>query len=118
MVDDLHLGARVDAREVGEHREGEVRLVVQAAERRPTTSPGADPDLGLVVALPGRAVEDGRESRLQPAREGSIHRLRRPAGTVGPIARSGQWPRRSLISCWSFIIPKIRPSGRGGQPGT
>jgi pimeloyl-ACP methyl ester carboxylesterase len=28
--------------------------------------------------------------------------LQMPSGTVGPIARSGQWPRRSLISCWSF----------------
>jgi hypothetical protein len=27
------------------------------------------------------------------------------SGTVGPMARSGQWPRRSLTSCWSFIIP-------------
>jgi hypothetical protein len=34
---------------------------------------GADADLGLVVALPGRPVEDGLESRLQPARQGSIH---------------------------------------------
>ena len=27
------------------------------------------------------------------------------SGTVGPMARSGQWPRRSRTSCWSFIIP-------------
>ena len=29
-------------------------------------------------------------------------RSQMPPGTVGPMARSGQWPRRSLMSCWSF----------------
>ena len=62
-----------------------------------------DPDLGLVVALvdgPGQAVA---EARLEPSLEGGVHQT--SVGTVGPIARSGQCPRRSLTSCWSFIIP-------------
>ena len=82
VVDDLHLLAGVDAGEVGEHREGEVRLVMQAAQDVDDVA-RADPDLGLVVALPGRAVQDALESRLQPARKGSIHRLRPRPGRSG-----------------------------------
>ena len=32
-------------------------------------------------------------------------RTQMPAGTVGPTDRSAQWPRRSRMSCCSFIIP-------------
>ena len=117
MVDDLHRVARVDAGEVGQDDEGERRLVVERAEDIRDVA-HADAHLGLVVALLRRTMEDALESRVDAARERSIHRVQTPAGTVGPIARSGQCPRRSLMSCWSFIIPKIRPSGRGGQPGT
>ena len=62
-----------------------------------------DPDLGLVVALVDGCRETFPEAGLEPALEGGVHQT--SSGTVGPIARSGQWPRRSLTSCWSFIIP-------------
>ncbi len=64
-----------------------------------------DPDLGLVVALPDGSEQPLSEAGLEAALEGSIHRAQTPSGTVGPIARSGQWPRRSRTSCWSRIIP-------------
>ena len=34
----------------------------------------SDPELGLVVALPGRPAQDVLEARVEPARECSIHR--------------------------------------------
>jgi hypothetical protein len=72
VVDDLHLRTGVDAREVGEHDEAEVGLVVEAPEHLDDVA-GADADLGLVVPLPGRPVQHIAEPRLQPARERSIH---------------------------------------------
>ena len=63
-----------------------------------------DPDLGLVVTLVDRHRQLGRSrTGPQPSLESGVHQT--SVGTVGPIARSGQWPRRSLTSCWSFIIP-------------
>jgi hypothetical protein len=41
------------------------------------------------VALAGGPVEDAVEARLEAAGKRSIH-PQTPAGTVGPIARSGQ----------------------------
>ncbi len=38
-----------------------------------TTSPGADPDLGLVVALPDRAGELRAEAGLEARLEMAIH---------------------------------------------
>ena len=61
-----------DAGEVGEHDEPEVRLVVERPEDLLDVA-GADADLGLVVALPGRPVQDLAESRLQSARQPSVH---------------------------------------------
>ena len=62
-----------------------------------------DPDLGLVVALVDGRRQPVAEPRLEPSLQGGVHQT--SAGTVGPMARSGQCPRRSLTSCWSFIIP-------------
>ncbi len=103
VVDDLHLGPGVDAGEVGEELEAELRLVVERPHRvRDVARP--DPDLGLVVALADGAGQALAEARLEAPPEDGIHD-QTPSGTVGPIARSGQCPRRSLMSCWSFIIP-------------
>ena len=69
-----------------------------------TRSAGRDPDLGLVVALADRAREPVAERGLEPWRSWrSI--VRRPWARSGPIGRSCHSPRRSLTSCWSFIIP-------------
>ena len=104
VVHDLHVVAGVDAGEVGEHLEVEVRLVVERAQHLDHVARG-DPDLGLVVALADRPGQALAEAGLQALPETAVHRARRPAGTLGPIGRSSQWPRRSLTSCWSFIIP-------------
>jgi hypothetical protein len=56
------------------------------------------------VALPNRARHALAEARLEALPQQGIHG-QTPSGTVGPIARSGQCPRRSLMICWSFIIP-------------
>ena len=105
VVDDLHDLAGVDAGEVGEELEAELRLVVERASGRRTTSPGADPDLGLVVALADRSGQLLAEAGLEARLEASVHASDAPPGRSGRSARSGQWPRRSLTSCWSFIIP-------------
>ena len=103
VVDDLHHLAGVDARQVGQELEAELRLVVERGEDLGHVT-GPDADLGLVVALADRTGQPVAEAALEAGLEGSVH-VRPVLGTVGPIARSGQWPRRSLTSCWSFIIP-------------
>jgi hypothetical protein len=103
VVDDLHRRPGVDAGQVSEEREAELGLVVE----RPDDLPGVartDPQLGLVVTLANRPAETFAEAALDAAAEGWVH-AQTWLGVVGPIARSGQWPRRSLMSCWSFIIP-------------
>ena len=69
-----------------------------------TRSAGLDPDLGLVVALADGPGEPVAERGLEPLAQLAIHR-QTSVGTVGPIGRSCHSPRRSLTSCWSFIIP-------------
>ena len=102
MIDSLHGGAGVDAGQVGQHLEAEVGLVVEGEHHLGHVARG-DPDLGLVMALADGARQLLAEAGLEAPAQGAVHY--RSSGTVGPIGRSGQWPRRSLISCWSFIIP-------------
>ncbi len=103
VVNDLHLGPGVDAGQVGEEVEAEFGLVVEHAHGVSDVA-RPDPDLRLVVALADGAGQALAEARLEASPEDRIHD-QTPSGTVGPIARSGQCPRRSLMSCWSFIIP-------------
>ena len=73
VVDDLHDLARVHAGQVREELEAEARARRGARSGPATTSPGADADLGLVVALadgPGQLVA---EAGLQAGLEASIH---------------------------------------------
>ncbi len=99
----LHVGAGVDAREVGEQDELELRVVVQLAHDLGQVG-RADPDLRLVVALPDGARQAIGEVRLEAAPQLAVHG-QTSVGTLGPTRRSGNLPRRSLTSCWSFIIP-------------
>ena len=72
-------------------------------------------DVLQVAHSPGGHVRSrAQRSPRQPASEASRAMgsatstwcVPRPSrGTTGPTARSGQWPRRSLMRCWSFIIP-------------
>jgi hypothetical protein len=116
VVDDLHDEAGVHAGEIGEELEPQLGLVVECAEHLRHVA-GCDPDLGLVVPLADRPDEAIAEPPFELAPKRAIH-PQTPSGMVGPTGRWSHWPRRSLMSCCSFIIPKIRPSGRGGQPGT
>ena len=103
MVDDLHRRTGVDAGQVRQEGEAELGLVVEGPDDLPGVA-GAYTQLGLVVTLadgPGQALA---EAALEAAAKGWVH-AQTSLGVVGPIARSGQWPRRSLMSCWSFIIP-------------
>ena len=61
MVDDLHVVAGVHAGEVGEDLEVELRVVVERAHDLDQVR-GADPDLGLVVALADGAREPVAEA--------------------------------------------------------
>ena len=104
VVHDLHHLAGVDAGEVGQELEPERRLVVERGDHLGHVA-GRDADLGLVVALADGAGQLRRRSGASRRALNARSTLRPRSGTVGPIARSGQWPRRSLTSCWSFIIP-------------
>ena len=95
--------AGVDAGEVRQELEAEIGLVVEGGQHRDDVA-GPDAHLGLVVALADRPGQLLAEAGLEAGLEPSIH-AQTSCGTVGPMARSGQWPRRSLTSCWSFIIP-------------
>ena len=103
MIDDLEVGPGVHAREVAQVFEPEGRIVVERPHDGRDVA-GADPHLGLVVTLAHGARQEVPERPLDEGAEGTVHGYSW-SGTVGPIARSGQWPRRSLTSCWSFIIP-------------
>ena len=103
MVHDLHDLASVNAGEIREELEPERGLVVQGGQHLGEVA-RADADLGLVVALAHGPRQLVGEAGLQAGLERAVHG-QTCSGTVGPIARSGQWPRRSLMSCWSFIIP-------------
>ena len=84
MVDDLHDLAGIDAGQVRQELEVEVRLVVEGGQDRDDVS-RADPHLGLVVALADRSGQGRAEATLQARLERSIH-LRRPSARW---ARSG-----------------------------
>ena len=110
MVHDLHNGPGIDPGQVGEDPEAELGVVVKGPEDvRDIARP--DPDLGLVAALANRPQEAVPEARREPVAKLDVHRGSRvaraqtPAGTVGPTRRSVHRPRRSRMSCWSFIIP-------------
>ena len=95
--------AGVNARKVGQELETERGLVVKRGDDLGHVA-GADADLGLVVTLAHGTGQLVGEAGLQAGLERAVHG-QTCSGTVGPIARSGQCPRRSLTSCWSFIIP-------------
>jgi hypothetical protein len=76
VVDHLHLLACVDAGEVREQLEPEIRLVVEGTQDVRYVA-GADPDLGLIVALPDDSREPFTESRLEAPSKGWVH-VRRP----------------------------------------
>ena len=73
VVDDLHHLAGVDAGEVGQELEAELGLVVERAQDLDDVA-GADPDLGLVVALADRPVRRSPKRASSRRLEGSIHR--------------------------------------------
>ena len=105
VVDDLHRRPGVDAGQVGQEleAEGPARRGGPAGRpARPRARSGSRSRRGAGGPGPAR-TSPNRSSRRR--RERSVHVLRRPPGRSGRSARSGQWPRRSLTSCWSFIIP-------------
>ena len=113
VIDDLEHHARVHAGKVGEQLEAELGVVVERGHHG-CQLPRPDDDLGRVVAR----RDGGQQLRAEPVREASLRGRcpwqgsfrvpswrQTPAGTVGPTRRVAHWPRRSRISCWSFIMP-------------
>ena len=72
MVHDLHVLARVHAREVREDDEAELGIVVERAHDVGQVG-RVDADLGLVVTLPDGAREALAEASLEPPSEEPIH---------------------------------------------
>ena len=112
VVDDLEMGvdAVVDRRLVGEHEEGEVRIV--AKQRQHLDVAGAvDAELDRVLIGP-EVAQVGAETLVQRANEragrGGGGQRTSPSQRMRCGPRStyvGHCPRRSLTSSWSFIIP-------------
>ena len=103
MIHHLHDVAGVHPAQVGQELEAEGGLIVERGQDLGDVA-RCDAHLGLVVTLPDGTKQAIAKAAFEAGLERAIHSYR-SSGTVGPIARSGQWPRRSLTSCWSFIIP-------------
>ena len=112
VVDDLEVrvDAVVDRRLVGEHEEREVGIVAQ--RRQDLDVAGAvDAELDGVLVGP-EVAQVGAEALVQRANEragrGGSGQRTSPSQRIRCGPRStyvGHWPRRSLTSSWSFIIP-------------
>ena len=72
MIHDLHHLARVHAGQIAQELEPELRLIVQRPDHGNDVA-WADPDLGLVMALPDGAQQPIPESGLETRLEEAIH---------------------------------------------